>query len=92
MFVPDSGWSVGTFNDCPVSGLSKEAVTLDDIDTVVITHGHPGHMGNMNFFGQKPILFHSMEYIGRHVTPTELRDVSLSYKRKNAVSLFKISH
>jgi len=57
-----------------LQSLSKEAVTLDDIDTVVITHGHPGHMGNMNFFGQKPILFHSMEYIGRHVTPTELRD------------------
>lgn len=54
--------------------LSKEGVTLDQISTVVITHGHPGHMGNLNFFAQKPILFHSMEYIGRHVTPTELRE------------------
>ncbi|VDM72585.1 unnamed protein product [Strongylus vulgaris] len=55
-------------------GLAKEGVTLDQINTVVITHGHPSHMGNMNFFAQKPILFHSMEYIGRHVTPTELRE------------------
>ncbi|XGW10276.1 hypothetical protein V3C99_012062 [Haemonchus contortus] len=55
-------------------GLSKEGVTLDQINSVVITHGHPGHMGNINFFAQKPILFHSMEYIGRHVTPTELNE------------------
>ncbi|KHN81795.1 Uncharacterized protein C03F11.2 [Toxocara canis] len=54
--------------------LAKESVTLDEIDTVVITHGHPGHMGNMNFFGRKPILFHTMEYVGRQVTPTELKD------------------
>ncbi|KAE9554938.1 hypothetical protein FO519_001835 [Halicephalobus sp. NKZ332] len=54
--------------------ISREKITLDEIETVVITHGHPGHMGNMNFFGQKPILFHSMEYIGRHVTPTELKE------------------
>uniref|UniRef100_A0AC35GCC8 Metallo-beta-lactamase domain-containing protein n=1 Tax=Panagrolaimus sp. PS1159 TaxID=55785 RepID=A0AC35GCC8_9BILA len=54
--------------------LTKEGITLDEIETVVITHGHPGHMGNMNFFGQKPILFHSLEYIGRHVTPTELKE------------------
>ncbi|KAL6733147.1 hypothetical protein Aduo_003825 [Ancylostoma duodenale] len=57
-----------------LQSLSKESVTLDQINTVVITHGHPSHMGNMNFFAQKPILFHSMEYIGRHVTPTELRE------------------
>ncbi|KAK0392984.1 hypothetical protein QR680_000006 [Steinernema hermaphroditum] len=57
-----------------LQGLSKESINLDDIDTVVITHAHPGHMGNINFFGQKPILFHSMEFIGRHVTPTELKD------------------
>ncbi|VDD94276.1 unnamed protein product [Enterobius vermicularis] len=57
-----------------LQSLSKEGVTLDEIDTVVITHGHPGHMGNMNFFGQKPILFHSIEYIGRQVIPTELKD------------------
>ncbi|KAK6733378.1 hypothetical protein RB195_017239 [Necator americanus] len=57
-----------------LQSLAKESVTLDQINTVVITHGHPSHMGNMNFFAQKPILFHSMEYIGRHVTPTELRE------------------
>ncbi|KHJ92080.1 metallo-beta-lactamase domain protein [Oesophagostomum dentatum] len=57
-----------------LQSLSKEGVTLDQINTVVITHGPPSHMGNMNFFAQKPILFHSMEYIGRHVTPTELRE------------------
>nr|pir hypothetical protein C23H3.8 - Caenorhabditis elegans [Caenorhabditis elegans] len=55
-------------------GLAKESVTLDQIDSVVITHASPGHMGNMNFFAQKPILYHSMEYIGRHVTPTELKE------------------
>lgn len=49
-------------------------MTLDQIDSVVITHASPGHMGNMNFFAQKPILYHSMEYIGRHVTPTELKE------------------
>ncbi|KAH7726341.1 Protein C23H3.9 d [Aphelenchoides avenae] len=54
--------------------LARESVALEDISTVVITHGHPGHMGNMNFFGQKPILFHSMEYIGHHIMPTELKD------------------
>uniref|UniRef100_A0A0M3HUG9 Lactamase_B domain-containing protein n=1 Tax=Ascaris lumbricoides TaxID=6252 RepID=A0A0M3HUG9_ASCLU len=54
--------------------LAKESVTVDEIDAVVITHGHPGHIGNMNFFGQKPILFHSMEYVGRRATPTELKD------------------
>ncbi|CAB3405606.1 unnamed protein product [Caenorhabditis bovis] len=54
--------------------LAKESVTLDQIDSVVITHASPGHMGNMNFFAQKPILYHSMEYIGRHVTPTELKE------------------
>ena len=36
-------------------------------------------MGNLNFFAQKPILFHSMEYIGRHVTPTELKEVRPFY-------------
>ncbi|KAE9414783.1 hypothetical protein Angca_006873, partial [Angiostrongylus cantonensis] len=56
------------------SGLSKEGLTVDQINTVVITHGHPGHMGNMNFFGQKPIIFNSMEYIGRHITPTALTE------------------
>uniref|UniRef100_A0A0K0DDE4 Lactamase_B domain-containing protein n=1 Tax=Angiostrongylus cantonensis TaxID=6313 RepID=A0A0K0DDE4_ANGCA len=54
--------------------LSKEGLTVDQINTVVITHGHPGHMGNMNFFGQKPIIFNSMEYIGRHITPTALTE------------------
>uniref|UniRef100_A0AC34QQ74 Metallo-beta-lactamase domain-containing protein n=1 Tax=Panagrolaimus sp. JU765 TaxID=591449 RepID=A0AC34QQ74_9BILA len=68
----DTGSSADT--ERLLQSLSKEKATLDDIETVVITHGHPGHMGNMNFFGQKPILFHSMEYIGRHVTPTELRE------------------
>lgn len=33
----------------------------------------------MNFFAQKPVLFHSMEYIGRHATPTELKEVRLPY-------------
>uniref|UniRef100_A0A914VXD9 Metallo-beta-lactamase domain-containing protein n=1 Tax=Plectus sambesii TaxID=2011161 RepID=A0A914VXD9_9BILA len=59
---------------CVEDGLAKESVTLEDIDMVVITHGHPGHMGNMNFFGQKTVLFHSMQYVGRSVSPTELRD------------------
>ncbi|KAJ1354314.1 hypothetical protein KIN20_011208 [Parelaphostrongylus tenuis] len=54
--------------------LSKEGVTIDQINSVVITHGHPGHMGNMNFFGHKPIIFDSMEYIGRHITPTSLTE------------------
>ncbi|EFO91845.1 hypothetical protein CRE_08528 [Caenorhabditis remanei] len=54
--------------------LDPSSVTLDQIDSVVITHASPGHMGNMNFFAQKPILYHSMEYIGRHVTPTELKE------------------
>ncbi|CAJ0945759.1 unnamed protein product, partial [Mesorhabditis belari] len=54
--------------------LAKEEVTLDQIGAVVVTHAHPGVMGNLNFFGQKPILFHSLEFIGRHVTPTELKD------------------
>ncbi|CAI5442810.1 unnamed protein product [Caenorhabditis angaria] len=54
--------------------LAKESVTLDQVDSVVITHASPGHMGNMNFFAQKPILYHSLEYIGRHVTPTELKE------------------
>uniref|UniRef100_A0A158R5B2 Lactamase_B domain-containing protein n=1 Tax=Syphacia muris TaxID=451379 RepID=A0A158R5B2_9BILA len=57
-----------------LQSLSKEGVTLDEINTVVITHGHPGHMGNMNFFGQKPILFHSIEYVGRQAISTELKD------------------
>uniref|UniRef100_A0A915AVA3 Metallo-beta-lactamase domain-containing protein n=1 Tax=Parascaris univalens TaxID=6257 RepID=A0A915AVA3_PARUN len=57
-----------------LQSLAKETVTVDEIDAVVITHGHPGHIGNMNFFGQKPILFHSMEYVGRRATPTELKD------------------
>ena len=60
-------------------GLSRERVTLEDIDSVVITHGHPGHMGNMNFFGQKPVLFHTMEYMGKKVAPTELRNVSSNF-------------
>ncbi|CEF70979.1 Beta-lactamase-like domain-containing protein [Strongyloides ratti] len=54
--------------------LTKEGVTLDSIDSVVITHGHPNHMGNLNFFGRKPILFNSLEYIGKHVIATELKD------------------
>uniref|UniRef100_A0AC35TLF7 Lactamase_B domain-containing protein n=1 Tax=Rhabditophanes sp. KR3021 TaxID=114890 RepID=A0AC35TLF7_9BILA len=54
--------------------LTKEGVTLDNIDTVVITHAHPNHMGNLNFFGRKPILFHSLEYIGKHVISTELKE------------------
>ncbi|CAJ0576440.1 unnamed protein product, partial [Mesorhabditis spiculigera] len=54
--------------------LAKEEVTLDQIGAIVVTHAHPGVMGNLNFFGQKPILFHSLEFIGRHVTPTELKD------------------
>jgi glyoxylase-like metal-dependent hydrolase (beta-lactamase superfamily II) len=53
-------------------GLAENQVALDDIDVVVITHGHPGHMGNLNFFGQKPILYHTNEHIGHHVSPTEL--------------------
>ncbi|GMS82820.1 hypothetical protein PENTCL1PPCAC_4995, partial [Pristionchus entomophagus] len=54
--------------------LIREDVSLEQINTVVITHAHPGHVGNMNFFAQKPVLFHSMEYIGRHATPTELKE------------------
>uniref|UniRef100_A0A0K0EN85 Lactamase_B domain-containing protein n=1 Tax=Strongyloides stercoralis TaxID=6248 RepID=A0A0K0EN85_STRER len=54
--------------------LTKEGVTLDSIDSVIITHGHPNHMGNLNFFGRKPILFSSLEYIGKHVIATELKD------------------
>uniref|UniRef100_A0A0K0G519 Lactamase_B domain-containing protein n=1 Tax=Strongyloides venezuelensis TaxID=75913 RepID=A0A0K0G519_STRVS len=54
--------------------LTKEGITLDNIDSVVITHGHPNHMGNLNFFGRKPILFNSLEYIGKHVISTELKD------------------
>lgn len=34
-------------------------------------------MGNLNFFGQKPILFHTNEHIGHHVSATELVEVSL---------------
>ncbi|CAD5213102.1 unnamed protein product [Bursaphelenchus okinawaensis] len=53
-------------------GLAEHDVSLDDIHVVVVTHAHPGHVGNLNFFGQKPILFHSKEFIGHHVTNTEL--------------------
>ncbi|CAD5217880.1 unnamed protein product [Bursaphelenchus xylophilus] len=53
-------------------GLADHDVSLDDIQVVVVTHAHPGHVGNLNFFGQKPILFHSKEFIGHHVTNTEL--------------------
>ncbi|KAI6180852.1 Lactamase-B domain-containing protein [Aphelenchoides besseyi] len=55
-------------------GLADNQVSLDEIDVVVITHGHPGHMGNLNFFGQKPVLYHFNEYIGHHVSPTELTE------------------
>uniref|UniRef100_A0A8R1I0G7 Metallo-beta-lactamase domain-containing protein n=1 Tax=Caenorhabditis japonica TaxID=281687 RepID=A0A8R1I0G7_CAEJA len=78
--VNDNGYIVlidtGASSDTErlLHSLAKESVTLDQIDSVVITHASPGHMGNMNFFAQKPILYHSMEYIGRHVTPTELRE------------------
>ncbi|CCD65330.1 Metallo-beta-lactamase domain-containing protein [Caenorhabditis elegans] len=78
--VNDNGYIVlidtGASSDTErlLHSLAKESVTLDQIDSVVITHASPGHMGNMNFFAQKPILYHSMEYIGRHVTPTELKE------------------
>ena len=68
-----------------ILGLSKEGVSLEDVNTVVITNAHPNHMGNMNFFAQKPILFHSMEYIGRHVTPTELKEVRNSKKKREKI-------
>ncbi|VDM63390.1 unnamed protein product [Angiostrongylus costaricensis] len=97
--INDNGFHVlvdtGASSDAEglLHSLSKEGVTADQINTVVITHGHPGHMGNMNFFGQKPIIFNSMEYIGRHVTPTALteRDIldqeniwDSAIKRQNA--------
>ncbi|VDK49716.1 unnamed protein product [Anisakis simplex] len=56
------------------TGLAKESITLDEIDVVVITNGHPGYIGNLNLFGRKPILFHTLEYVGRHVSATELKD------------------
>lgn len=39
-------------------------------------------MGNLNFFGQKPILFHTNEHIGHHVSPTEL--VERPYRKLTA--------
>lgn len=56
-------------------GLAEQNIALDDIHIVVVTHADPGHVGNLNFFGQKPILFHSKEFIGHHVTNTELVEV-----------------
>lgn len=56
-------------------GLADNQVALDDIDVVIITHAHPGQMGNLNFFGQKPVLFHINEFIGHHVSATELAEV-----------------
>ncbi|KAI6183352.1 Lactamase-B domain-containing protein [Aphelenchoides bicaudatus] len=53
-------------------GLAENQVALDDIDLVVVTHPHPAFMGNLNFFGQKPVLFHTSEFIGHHVSQTEL--------------------
>uniref|UniRef100_A0A1I8ATG8 Lactamase_B domain-containing protein n=1 Tax=Steinernema glaseri TaxID=37863 RepID=A0A1I8ATG8_9BILA len=70
--IVDTGSSSDT--ERLLQGLLKESISLDNINAVVITHGHPGHMGNINFFSQKPILFHSMEYIGRHVSQTELKE------------------
>ncbi|MFH4983324.1 hypothetical protein AB6A40_010033 [Gnathostoma spinigerum] len=47
---------------------------VDDIDVVVLTHGNPIHLGNLNFFGDKPILFNSQEYLGNRVSSTQLKN------------------
>lgn len=52
---------------------------MDDIAVIVITSGHPSHVGNLNLFPQKPILFHTMEYMGEHATITELKDVCFPF-------------
>ncbi|VDN33609.1 unnamed protein product [Gongylonema pulchrum] len=49
-------------------------VPLDDIALVILTSGLPSHVGNLNLFLDKPLLFHTMEYMGQHATITELKD------------------
>ena len=71
-FLVDTGAASET--EVLLRGLADASIALDDIDAVILTHAHPGHAGNLNFFGSKPILFHVNEHVGRHVATTELSE------------------
>uniref|UniRef100_A0A915PWE0 Metallo-beta-lactamase domain-containing protein n=1 Tax=Setaria digitata TaxID=48799 RepID=A0A915PWE0_9BILA len=68
----DTGSSADT--ESLLQGLSKEMVSIDEIAVVVITSANPSHIGNLNLFPSKPILFHTMEYVEQHAIVSELKD------------------
>lgn len=50
-------------------------ISMDEIEVIVITSGHPSHTGNLNLFPMKPTLFHTMEFMEQYATVSELKDV-----------------
>lgn len=62
------------------SELSKHSMRPDNVDIVVITHGHPDHFGNQNLFSRKRQLFSSFEFIGNKFSRTSLVEVSVIVK------------
>jgi glyoxylase-like metal-dependent hydrolase (beta-lactamase superfamily II) len=44
--------------------MSRAGLTADDIDYVLMSHGHPDHFGNMNLFPNAVQIFYMFEING----------------------------
>jgi glyoxylase-like metal-dependent hydrolase (beta-lactamase superfamily II) len=59
------------------TALSRERLTPDNVDVVVITHGHPDHYANVNLFRTKPTMFGTVEVSQSRIANTMLTQVCL---------------
>lgn len=58
-----------------ILALSQYNLNPDNIDMVVITHGHLDHTGNQNFFAHKIVLFDHLEFLENRFYETTLKKV-----------------
>ena len=67
--------SYANLNIFRLPALSREHLTTQDIDLVILSNGDPDSMANFNLFSDKPLLYGVVEMSGEKMTTTVLTQV-----------------